>query len=118
MTEFISTYSLNFDNLKTTGSIDTSDWDSLLCENEGCFDADYDLTLDIDGLEVYIDFTVSVDGYVSYDPGDYWTPPCSETEINNIDIEINNVVVDEYDLELTKELKVLFADKLNSLIDV
>jgi hypothetical protein len=116
MTEFISTYSLNFDNLKTSESIDKSDWDSLLCENEGYFTADYDLMFNVDGLEVYIDFTVSVRGYVSYDPGDYWTPPYSETEINDIDIEINNVVIDEYDLELNKELKSLFISKLNSLI--
>ena len=118
MTEFISTYSIDFNNLKTSESIDQSDWDSLLCDNDGSFTTEHDLMFNIDGLEVWVNFSVSVGGRVIYDRGDYWTPPSSDTYIDYVDIDIISVTIDEYEVELDKELRSIFESKINNLINV
>jgi hypothetical protein len=116
MTEFISTYSIDFNDLKL--SIDTSDWESLLLDNDGSFMRNYEFLININGVEVYLDSQISVSGVVSFDRGNYWTPASSDIKINSIDVDIKDLFVDEYEVELSKDLRLLLESKLNNLINV
>jgi hypothetical protein len=116
MTEFISTYSIDFDNLKISESIDKSNWDSLLFNNDGSFMTEHEITTNIDGLETHIGFTIYVNGSVFYDRGDYWTPPSSDVEINSVSIDIREVIIDEYEVELGKDLSFLLESKISKLL--
>jgi hypothetical protein len=51
-----------------------------------------------------------VSGRIEYDPGDYYNPPYSDCEITYEDIDVTEVTLDDYNIELTKELKVLFSE--------
>ena len=106
MTSFVSTYSLNLDNLKlkVKDVCGCEDWSELLCENEGSFTKDYQfMVFDCDGVEVAVNFQLTVDGSVSHDDGDYWTAPYTETEIDGCTITIEDVQIDEWDVQLNKE---------------
>jgi hypothetical protein len=116
MTEFISTYSIDFNDLKL--SIDTSDWESLLLDNDGSFMRNYEFLININGVEVYLDSQISVSGVVRFDRGDYWTTASSDIKINSIDVDIKDLFVDEYEVELSKDLRLLLESKLNNLINV
>ena len=117
MKQFLSTYTLDFNNLTVTDKYVDSDWDELICEHEGCFSSsDQYITFDCDGVEVCVNFELCVSGHVIYDAGDYWTPPYSETEISDVDIDITSVLIDDYELSLDSELKSSFNQIVRKVI--
>ena len=114
MTNFISTYSINpnkINNLIDSDCSKSEDWEELICENEGHFIRESEfMAFEVDGLDLVIVYDLEVSGRVDYDPGDYWTPPYSDCEITNEDIDVTEVMLDDYNIELTKELRQLFSE--------
>jgi len=110
---FISTYSLNTQNLNLVDydCAKSNSWEDLVCENEGYFSREGEfLAFDMDGFELVIFYDLSVSGKIDYDPGDYYTPSYTDVEITDEDITVTQVTLDEYDIELTKDLKLLFSE--------
>jgi len=64
----------------------------------------------VDGLDLVIVYDLDVSGRIEYDPGDYYTPPYSDCEITDETIDVTEVTLDDYNIELTKELKTLFSE--------
>ena len=115
MTSFISTYSVNLENLKMIDGEYTKseDWDELIFENEGSFNKDEEyMIFNSDGVEIVINYELSVSGRIQHDPGDYWTPSYTEVDIIDEDITISNVTIDDYELELTKEIESLLVKEI------
>jgi hypothetical protein len=114
MSNFISTYSLDpnrINNLVDSDCLKTDDWEELICENEGHFSREGEFMIfEVDGLDLVISYDLEVSGRVDYDPGDYWTPPYSDFEVTNETIDVTEVTLDDYEIELTKELKFLFSE--------
>lgn len=106
MTSFDTTYTINPKNLKLKHKEVFDDWDNLICEHEGSFTSDCQyMAFDCDGIEVVVDFELSICGSVHYDRGDYWTPPSSEVEVSSVDITITSLYIDEWEVELNSGLK-------------
>ncbi len=117
MTDFIKTYSIDFDNLEVKDKYVDSDWDELICEHEGCFSSnDQYIMFNCNGIEVCVNFELCVSGYVSYDPGDYWTPPCSDTNITDVDVNIESILVDDYEVDFGKETLRFLESKIKEII--
>jgi hypothetical protein len=115
---FISTYSVNLNNLKIIDKEVVGDWEDLICENEGSFTRDCQyMIFDCDGVEVNVNFELSVSGRVDHDPGDYWTPPYTDVDITDFDITITDFYIDDYDVELTKEMKRLLEKVVKNNLD-
>jgi hypothetical protein len=114
MSNFISTYSLDssrIKNLVDSDCLKADDWEELICENEGHFSREGEFMIfEVDGLDLVISYDLEVSGRVEYDPGDYWTPPYSDFEVTNETIDVTEVTLDDYEIELTKELKFLFSE--------
>ena len=114
MTNFISTYSLDLsrvDNLVDYDFLKSEDWEELICENEGHFSREGEfMAFEVDGLDLVISYDLEVSGRIEYDPGDYYNPPYSDFEITDETIDVTNVTLNDYDIELTKELKELFSE--------
>jgi hypothetical protein len=120
MNTLIPTYSINLNNLKLKDKeiSDNETLIDLLCENEGSFTtSDQYMTFDCDGIEVMVNFTLDVDGRIEYDPGDYWTPPSGDAEITDIDVNITDVYIDEYDVELTREMRRALEKEVKKYLD-
>lgn len=108
MTNFISTYSINPVNFKfIEGDYKKSeDWYELIDDEDSSFTREEEMMVfDCCGIEVVVWYTLSVDARVSYDPGDYWTPPSGDVDIISEDITIDSVFVDEWEVELTQDIK-------------
>lgn len=102
----ISTYTLNDSNLKLVDydCAKSNSWENLLFENQGSFNREAEfLAFDMNGLELVIFYDLSVSGKVDYNPS------CTDVSIIDEDITVTNVTLDEYDIELTKELKSFFS---------
>ena len=114
MTNFISTYSLDSSRINKLVDSDckkSDEWEELICENEGRFIRESEfMAFEVDGLDLVITYDLEVSGRIEYDPGDYYTPPYSDCEITNEDIDVTEVTLDDYNIELTKELKSLFSE--------
>jgi hypothetical protein len=114
MTNFISTYSLDLNKISNLIDSDckkSDQWEELICENEGHFSSESEFMLfEVNGLDLVIIYDLDVSGRVDYDPGDYWNPPYSDFEITDETINVTEVTLDDYNIELTKELKELFSE--------
>lgn len=81
--------------------------------------------IDPDNCDIYI--TASYDGSCdwtdTYDPGDYWTPPCGGIEVDKVevyltDIDIEISIYDEEteestDIEISEDVKKRIIDEVN-----
>lgn len=116
---FIETWTLDLNNLEVVDTYVFSDWDELICEHEGSYSSDDQYVIfKSNGVEMCVNFKLSIRGYYTYDSGDYWTPPSSETEITDVEITISSVLIDdEYELSLDKETLRLLEGKIESLIN-
>ncbi len=110
----MTTYLLDpskINNLIDTDCSKKDDWEELICENEGRFSREGEfMAFEVDGLDLVIVYDLDVSGRIEYDPGDYYTPPYSDCEITNESIDVTEVTLDDYNIELTKELKQLFSE--------
>lgn len=101
--------------------ITTSDeFIDLILENDGSFKKDSQIiwfkTNDLKN-DVNVEYEIYVSGSVDHDPGDYWTPPYTDVDINDIDIEIKSVYIDDIELELTKEIETILLTKIKQELE-
>lgn len=109
MSNFISTYTIDFNDMKlmTEDShfCKSSIWDEIIMENNGSFsNTGQYMAFDCHGLKVEVDFDFVVSGRHEWDPGDWYTEPTSYCDIDNVDIDITAIYIDEYKTDLTPEI--------------
>lgn len=113
MTSFVSTYRINSNEMRLIDSdcVKSQDWDELICENEGHFSREGEfMSFDMYGFELVVFYDLEVSGRIDHDPGDYYTPPYTDIDITNETIDVTQVTLDDYEIELTKEFKFLFSE--------
>jgi hypothetical protein len=115
---FIEKCTLDLNNLEVVDTYIFSDWDELICEHDGHYSSDDQyIIFKSNGIEMCVNFELSVTGYYIYDEGDYWTPPSSDSEITDVEINIGDVLIDDsYELTLNKETLNLLTNKIKTLI--
>jgi len=74
------------------------------------------LELECDGFNIMVTYDLYIDGSISYSRGDYWTPDYTEVNVDTIDVTIKSIEIDEYEVELTKEMAKLFENIVKQLI--
>ena len=74
------------------------------------------ITFECNGVEVVVDFDLSVSGRVEHDPGDYWTPPYTDVDITDVDVEVKYLIVDEWEVELTKEIEDFLVKEIKNYL--
>jgi hypothetical protein len=118
MSNFISTYTIDpmkINNIVDFDCLKKEDWEESICENEGHFSRKGEfISFDLDGFYLTIFYDLEVSGKVDYDPGDYWTPPYSDFEITYEDINVSEVTLDDYNIELTEDLIKLFSEVIKN----
>jgi len=97
--------------------VPSSQFENEIVEHEGSFyESEQFMTFNQNGLEVTVSYEICVDGYTTYDAGDYFTPPYSSVEVSSVDITINKVEIDEFEVELTPELAKAFEVVIDKLV--
>lgn len=77
-----------------------SDWENLICEGDGYFNDQFQsLTFDMNGVEVFIGFEITIRGNHWYKPASYMEPEDGEVNITSVDIDINSLMIDDEDVE-------------------
>ena len=109
-------FTLDFKNMTFLhGDFVKSDrWDDYIYENGGIHRDCQFMAFEYAGTEVCVDFELTVSGTYSFDAGDWNTPPYSECEIKDVEIDITGVTINEYSVELTDELRVIFSKIVES----
>jgi len=89
-------------SLEASGSYNSTEWISF----EGG-----------DNHLITFEYDISVDGYIEYDEGDYWTPPYSDIIITDFDITLKKVYYSDInDNEIKLELDNSSLTNLVSII--
>lgn len=113
-------YSINFQELELVDKdiITNEDFDNLIIENEGLFTRDNQtIWFKNNDIEISVEYEIYVSGSIDHDPEDYWTPPYTDVDINDIDIEIKSVYIDDIEIELTKEIENILLSKIKQELD-
>jgi len=118
MNNLDTTYSLKLNNLKLQDGdyVKSSNWDEKIYESGGFSRDDQFMVFNCDGIEVVVDFELTVAGRVSYDPGDYWTPPYTDIDFTDIEVKVKSLVVDEWEVELTKEIEDFLVKEIKNYL--
>ena len=103
-------YSLNLNNLQFVhGDFTSVDyWFDMICESGGFSNDNQWMIFKSDGIEVVVDFELTVSGKVTHDPGDYWTAPYTDYDYEDISVSVTSLHIDDWSVELNSELKSLF----------
>jgi hypothetical protein len=97
---------IDFDNLVLTDSDVFGDWESLIDENDGYYSQDSQtLFFDFKGIEVIIGFDLAIRGSSWYTPASYMQPAEGETEITDIDIDVNYLWIGDDEVLIDNDLK-------------
>jgi hypothetical protein len=118
MTEFISTYFIDLNDLtiKYKEVTDYSDWGNLICEHDGFFTDSNSIEFDYNGTPFVVNFDLSVEGFVESYPGDYYTPDSDELIISEVNIDITDIYFDDYELEVTKDFYKILESKILKIV--
>jgi len=97
---------IDFDNLVLTDKDVFNDWENLICEHDGYYNQDSQaLYFDYKGLEVVIGFELTIRGWYWYKPASYMEPEDGETEITDIDIDVNYLWIGDNEVLIDNDLK-------------
>lgn len=106
-----TTYQFNTKSLTLTEKDVLEDWQDMIFENDGYFQkGDQYMKFDMSGIQIDVFFNLSVRGSISHDEGDYWTPSHTEVDIEDVDVDIDAIFIDEYEVELNDIIKTQFTD--------
>lgn len=62
-------------------------------------------------------FDTEVRGWVEKTPGDYWTPPFSETVLEKVNIYITGFSIDDVEMEVDPPLESALAELVKKLVE-
>lgn len=97
--------------------IKSSEFENIIFDGEGdSSETDQFVELECDGFNIVVIYDLYVDGTISYSRGDYWTPDYTEVDVDTIDVTIKSIEIDEYEVELTKEMATIFETIVKQLI--
>ena len=109
---------IDFDNLVLKSKEVFDDWEYYICENDGYYSEDtQSLIFDSNGIEILIDFTLSIGGSFWYQPSTYMEPEDGETHITDVDIDVNYLLVADEEVTIDKDLKKTLSDVVKKYLD-
>lgn len=95
----------------------SSEFENLVYDGEGSStESDQFIELECNGFKVVISYDLYVEGSISYEKGDYYTPEHTDVNVNTVDVTIKSIEIDGYEVELTKEMSKLFENVVKQLI--
>ena len=105
------TYTIDFNNLTFTDGDFTKyeDFSDVIYEKGGtvCLDEEW-ISFNLAGNDdvcIVIEYTLELSGYFDECPGDYWTPPASDFCLDESTVSINRFLIDDIEVELSKEME-------------
>jgi hypothetical protein len=103
-------FNLNSAKITDGEFLKSSDFEDQIAEESGSFTLkDEVINFDCQGLDICIIYDLDVSGDYEEDNGDYWTPPSCDVYLRDVEVTITQMTIDEYDVELTPQLKQVFS---------
>jgi len=108
---------IDFNDLVLTDKDVFGDWEYLICENDGCFSQDSQaLYFDYKGLEVVIQFELTIRGNFWYTPASYMEPEDGETNITDVEIDVNYLSIESEEIIPDKALKKTLSEVVKKYV--
>lgn len=97
---------IDFNNLVLTNKDVFGDWEYLIDDNDGHYSQESQaLFFDFKGIEVIIGFDLAISGTSWYQPASYMQPEEGETEITDVDIDVNYLSIGDNEVKIDIGLK-------------
>lgn len=91
-------------------------WRERISESNYFNESDRFILIKSEKDEINVDFDLDVVGSNFYDPGDYYTPPYYESEINSVDINLKMITINDIEVKITKELNEKVVNLIKTII--
>ena len=103
-------FNLNSAEITDGDFLKSQEFENQIAEESGSFTLeDQMINFNCQGLDICIIYDLDVSGDYEEDNGDYWTPPSCEVYLSDVNVSITQITIDEYDVELTPQLKRVFS---------
>lgn len=94
----------------------SKDFEEYLIENDGSVYMDQWVSLNIEGIQYDIDYTIDASAKIVIDNGSRWNPPSVEVVMQNLNFNIKAVSSNEEILEINDDEKKAFQTILKTVI--
>lgn len=94
----------------------SKDFEEHLIENDGSIYMDQWVSLNIEGVQYEVDYTLDASAKIVIDNGSRWNPPSVEVLINNLKFDIKAISSNEEILEVSDDEKKAFQTILKNVI--
>jgi hypothetical protein len=109
---------IDFDNLVLTDKDVFGDWECLIYENDGRYSQESQaLFFDFKGIEVIIGFDLAISGTSWYQPASYMQPEEGETEITDIDIDVDYLWIGDDEIKIDNDLKKTLTEVVKKYVN-
>lgn len=99
--------------LITGDYLPSSDFENRIFDGEGSSsETDQFIELNCDGFNIVVTYDLYIDGVILYSRGDDYT----DVDVCTFDVTIKSIEIDEYEVELTKEMSKIFENIVKQLI--
>jgi hypothetical protein len=103
-------FNLNSAEITDGDFLKSQEFENQIAEESGSFTLeDQMVNFNCQGLDICVTYNLDVCGEYEEDCGDYWTPPSCEVNLSDVYVSITEITIDEYDVELTPQLKQVFS---------
>jgi hypothetical protein len=109
-------YTINPSNFKFTDGeyIASGDFADYISDNVSLSEDQW-ISFDCNGVEVVVNYKLSVSASIYEDRGDYWTPTHKSLDISDISCEIKDIYIDGYELELNSDIESIFLKEIKKI---
>lgn len=94
----------------------SKDLEEYLIENDGSIYMDQWVSLNIEGVQYEVDYTLDASAKIVIDNGSRWNPPSVEVLISNLKFDIKAISSNEEILEVSDDEKKAFQTILKNVI--
>ncbi len=85
-------------------------------DDSNFIELEQNISFDCNGVEISVNYNLEVGFSTFTERGDYWTPSNSSIDVDSIDVNISEIFIDEYSVELCSDTLDIFKNYILSVI--
>ncbi len=118
-----TTYAFEIDRLTFVDGDykDSDDFSDLIYEGEGSAELENQwMAFQPEGcdFDVFVEYTLSLSGSFDYCPGDYWTPPACDFNLDSAEVSVSKILIDDIEACVSKDVEIFFAGLIEKKINI
>jgi hypothetical protein len=100
---------------------DSDSFEDLIYEGDGSSELEFEwISFNLPGedFEVVVEYTLSLSGTFTNCPGDYWTPPSCDFDLDEANVIVTKILIDDIESCVSKDVENFFVGLVEKKIGI